>query len=107
YLVIKMPRWDFQKFKNLNRQLGTQMKSVGEVMSIAKTFEEALQKAVRMVGHNRELTDSINETDIESIKKELANPTNERLFYLVEALRRGMSLEEINKLTGIVPLFLN
>ncbi len=106
YLVIKMPRWDFQKFKNLNRQLGTQMKSVGEVMSIAKTFEEALQKAVRMVGHGKELTDSINETDLDVIKKELAYPTNERLFYLVEAIRRGVPIDEINKLTGIVPLFL-
>lgn len=106
YLVIKMPRWDFQKFKNLNRQLGTQMKSVGEVMSIAKTFEEALQKAVRMVGHGKELTDPINEANLEVIKKELAYPTNERLFYLVEAIRRGIPIAEINKLTGIVPLFL-
>ncbi len=106
YLVIKMPRWDFQKFRNLNRRLGTQMKSVGEVMSIAKTFEEALQKAVRMVGNNRELTDPINETSLDAIKKELANPTDERLFYVVEAIRRGISLEEINILTGIVPIFL-
>lgn len=107
YLVIKMPRWDFQKFRNLNRRLGTQMKSVGEVMSIAKTFEEALQKAVRMVGNNRELTDPINEANLELIKKELANPTDERLFYVVEAVQRGMPIEEINKLTGIVPLFLD
>ncbi|NLE06107.1 MAG: carbamoyl-phosphate synthase large subunit, partial [Crenarchaeota archaeon] len=106
YLVIKMPRWDFQKFRNLNRRLGTQMKSVGEVMSIAKTFEEALQKAVRMVGNGRELTDSINEVNIDSIKDEISHPTDERLFYLVEAIRRGISIEEINKLTGIVPLFL-
>jgi carbamoyl-phosphate synthase large subunit len=106
YLVIKMPRWDFQKFRNLNRRLGTQMKSVGEVMSIAKTFEEALQKAVRMVGNNRELTDPINEPSLDVIKQELANPTDERLFYVVEAIRKGMPLEEINKLTGIVPLFL-
>ncbi len=106
YIVIKMPRWDFQKFKNLNRRLGTQMKSVGEVMSIGKTFEEALQKAVRMVGNNRELTDPINETSLDAIKKELANPTDERLFYVVEAIRRGISLEEINSLTGIVPIFL-
>ena len=106
YLVIKMPRWDFQKFRNLNRRLGTQMKSVGEVMSIAKTFEEALQKAVRMVGNNRELTDKIVETDLQTIKNELSHPTDERLFYIVEAIRRGISIEEINQLTGIVPLFL-
>jgi carbamoyl-phosphate synthase large subunit len=107
YIVLKMPRWDFQKFRNLNRKLGTQMKSVGEVMSIAKTFEEALQKAVRMVGSSRELTDPVNEPDLAVIKKELANPTDERLFYIVEAIRRGISTEEINKLTGIVPLFLD
>ena len=106
YLVVKMPRFDFQKFRNLNRRLGTQMKSVGEVMSIAKTFEEALQKAVRMVGSGRELTDPLNVTDLEVIKKEISNPTDERLFYVVEAVRRGIPLEEINKLTGIVPIFL-
>jgi len=83
YLVIKMPRWDFQKFKNPNRRLGTQMKSVGEVMSIAKTFEEALQKAVRMVGGNRELTDTLNENNLDNIRKELAVATDERLFYVV------------------------
>lgn len=106
YIVIKMPRWDFQKFKNPNRVLGTQMKSVGEVMSIAKTFEEALQKAVRMVG-SRELTDGLNEHNLDSIRRELACATDERLFYVVEAIRKGISIEEINKLTGIVPLFLN
>ncbi len=68
-------------------------------MSIGKTFEEALQKAVRMVGSNRELTDQLNETDLEVIKKELAHPTDERLFFVVEAVRRGMPLKEINKLT--------
>jgi len=107
YLVIKMPRWDFQKFKNPNRRLGTQMKSVGEVMSIAKTFEEALQKAVRMVGGNRELTDTLNENNLDNIRKELAVATDERLFYVVEAIRKGISVADINKLTGIVPLFLN
>ncbi|NLF89224.1 carbamoyl-phosphate synthase (glutamine-hydrolyzing) large subunit [Candidatus Bathyarchaeota archaeon] len=106
YLVIKMPRWDFQKFRNLNRRLNTQMKSVGEVMSIGKTFEEALQKAVRMVGNGRELTDKVAEIDLDAIKNELAHPTDERLFYVVEAIRRGIPLDEINKLTGIVPVFL-
>jgi len=106
YIVVKMPRWDFQKFKNLNRRLGTQMKSVGEVMAIAKTFEEALQKAVRMVDINRELTDELNENNLEKIKSELANPTDKRLFYVVEAIRKGLSIEEIYGLTGIDPCFL-
>ena len=106
YIVVKMPRWDFQKFRNLNRRLGTQMKSVGEVMAIAKTFEEALQKAVRMVDINRELTDELNENDLEKIKSELANPTDKRLFYVVEAIRKGISIDEIYGLTGIDPFFL-
>ncbi|MDD3791547.1 MAG: carbamoyl-phosphate synthase (glutamine-hydrolyzing) large subunit [Candidatus Bathyarchaeota archaeon] len=106
YIVVKMPRWDFQKFRNLNRRLGTQMKSVGEVMSIGKTFEEALQKAVRMIGNGRELTNQLNETDLNIIKNELKHPTDERLFYVVEAIRKGIAIEEVNRLTGIVPLFL-
>jgi carbamoyl-phosphate synthase large subunit len=106
YIVVKMPRWDFQKFKNLNRRLGTQMKSVGEVMAIAKTFEEAIQKAVRMVDIGRELTDELNINDSEKIRAELANPTDERLFYVVEAIRKGISIEEIYRLTGIDPFFL-
>ena len=106
YIVVKMPRWDFQKFKNLNRRLGTQMKSVGEVMAIAKTFEEAIQKAVRMVDIGRELTDELNINDSEKIRAELANPTDERLFYVVEAIRKGISIEEIYRLSGIDPFFL-
>jgi len=106
YLVVKMPRWDFQKFRNLNCRLGTQMKSVGEVMAIAKTFEEALQKAVRMVDIRRELTDELNENDLQKIKNELAYPTDKRLFYVVEAIRKGISIDEIFGLTGIAPCFL-
>ncbi|MGQ9551805.1 MAG: carbamoyl-phosphate synthase (glutamine-hydrolyzing) large subunit [Candidatus Bathycorpusculaceae bacterium] len=106
YIVVKMPRWDFQKFKTPSRRLGTQMKSVGEVMAIAKTFEEALQKAVRMLDINRELTDELSEHNLEKIKAELANPTDERLFYVVEAIRRGMEIEEIHELSGIDPFFL-
>jgi carbamoyl-phosphate synthase large subunit len=106
YVVVKMPRWDFQKFRNLNRRLGTQMKSVGEVMAIAKTFEEALQKAVRMVDIGRELTDELNENDLQQIKCELANPTDKRLFYIVEAMRKRISIDIIHRLTGIAPRFL-
>ena len=107
YIVVKMPRWDFQKFKTINRRLGTQMKSVGEVMAIAKTFEEALQKAVRMLDIDKELTDYGEiEKGVEKIKDELANPTDKRLFYVVEALRERISIEEIYKLTGIDPFFL-
>jgi len=107
YIVVKMPRWDFQKFKTINRKLGTQMKSVGEVMAIAKTFEEALQKAVRMLDINKELIDYDEiEKDVKKIKNELANPTDKRIFYLIKAFRRGISIEEIYELTGIDPFFL-
>jgi len=106
YLVVKMPRWDFQKFRTSNTRLGTQMKSVGEVMAIGKTFEEALQKAVRMLDINRELTDTLNENNLEKIRKELANPTDKRLFFVAEAIRRGIDTEEIYGLTGIDPFFL-
>lgn len=105
YLVVKFPRWDFQKFKNVNRKIGTQMKSVGEVMAIGRTFEEALQKAVRMLSINRELTD-VDDIEEERIKQELENPTDERIFYIVKALQIGFSVKEINKLTGIDPWFL-
>jgi len=107
YIVVKMPRWDFQKFKTVNRKLGTQMKSVGEVMAIAKTFEEALQKAVRMLDIDIELTDDKDvEGDLEKIKDELANPTDRRIFYIIKAFKKGITIEEIYKLSGIDPFFL-
>jgi carbamoyl-phosphate synthase large subunit len=107
YIVVKIPRWDFQKFKNVSRRIGTQMKSVGEVMAIGKNFEEALQKAVRMLDINKELTDVEELTsDIEKIKQELENPTDERLFYIVKALKVGIDEKEIAKLTGIDLWFL-
>jgi carbamoyl-phosphate synthase large subunit len=106
YLVVKMPRWDFQKFRTPNRRLGTQMKSVGEVMAIGKTFEEALQKAVRMLDIGRELTDELKDADPEKIRQELANPTDKRLFFVAEAIRKGIDLDEIYALTGIDLFFL-
>jgi len=107
YVVVKMPRWDFQKFRRVNRRLGTQMKSVGEVMAISKSFEEAVQKAVRMLDIDRELTQRLHgDKSIPQIKDELTNPTDERLFYIMEALRRGLSVEEVHNLTGITEFFL-
>ncbi|UCH58170.1 MAG: carbamoyl-phosphate synthase (glutamine-hydrolyzing) large subunit [Candidatus Bathyarchaeota archaeon] len=107
YVVVKMPRWDFQKFRKVNRRLGTQMKSVGEVMAIAKGFEEALQKAVRMLDIGRQLTDHEHSGErMARIEEELTHPTDERLFYIVEALRRELSVERIHDLTGITPFFL-
>lgn len=107
YIVVKIPRWDFQKFRNVSRRLGTQMKSVGEVMSIGRNFEEALQKAVRMSDIDRELTDVEDLTDdVEKIRYELEYATDQRLFYIVKALRNGIGVEEIYKLTGITQWFL-
>ncbi len=114
YIVVKIPRWDFQKFKRVNRRIGTQMKSVGEVMAIGRTFEEALQKAVRMLDIDKELTDvddlKVGRDDIfaiERIEHELENPTDKRIFYIVKALQVGIDVERIFKLTGIDPWFLN
>jgi len=106
YIVVKMPRWDFQKFRASVRRLGTQMKSVGEVMAIGKTFEESLQKAVRMLDIGRELTDELYEDSLVKIREELADPTDRRLFFVVEAIKEGMAIDEIYELTGIDLVFL-
>ncbi|MFB0560168.1 MAG: carbamoyl-phosphate synthase (glutamine-hydrolyzing) large subunit [Candidatus Lokiarchaeia archaeon] len=110
YLVIKVPRWDLQKFINVNRQIGTQMKSVGEVMAIGRCFEEAIQKAIRMldigavglVGN----VDEIKPEPLDHIKYLLSNPTDERIFKVVKALKRGLSIDEIYSLTGVDKWFL-
>ncbi len=108
YVVVKIPRWDFQKFRNVNRRIGTQMKSVGEIMAIGRSFEEALQKAVRMTDSGRELMEVEEFTaDIEKVRFELENPSDLRLFFIVKALMLGLSLQEINRLTGIDLWFLS
>ena len=113
YIVVKMPRWDFNKFENVNTRLGTTMKSVGEVMAIGRTFEEAIQKAVRMcdtgkigiVGDN-----SIDEKampELEKIEYSLLNPNDNILSDVVKAIYSGMTIERINELSSIDPWFLN
>jgi carbamoyl-phosphate synthase large subunit len=111
YITVKIPRWDLQKFKNADRHIGPQMRSVGEVMSIGRCFEEALQKAVRMLDTGK-LGLVCNPEDsepepAETIKDVLANPTDERLFKIVKALKMGISIEEIYRLSGIDPFFLH
>jgi carbamoyl-phosphate synthase large subunit len=110
YVVVKIPRWDLQKFKNADRHLGPQMRSVGEVMAIGRCFEEALQKAVRMLDIGKLGVVCNPEDDepepLERIKDVLANPTDERLFKIVKALKMGVSIEEIYRLSGIDPFFL-
>src|SRR5512136_215745 len=111
YITIKIPRWDLQKFKNADRHIGPQMRSVGEVMSIGRCFEEALQKAVRMLDIGK-LGLVCNEEEDEpepeeKIKDLLSNPTDERLFKIVKALKMGISIEEIYRLSGVDPFFLH
>src|SRR4030043_1027606 len=99
YITVKIPRWDLQKFKNADRHVGPQMRSVGEVMAIGRCFEEALQKAVRMLDTGKiGLVCNPEDAELESteiIKEVLANPTDERLYKIVKALKIGISIEEI------------
>jgi carbamoyl-phosphate synthase large subunit len=102
YVVVKIPRWPFDKFKGINRKIGVQMKATGEVMAIGRTFEEALQKAIRSLDiglHGFE--------EFEYTEDDLINPTDERLFQIYTALKRGMSVEHLFKLTNIDTFFLN
>ncbi|MFH1437697.1 MAG: carbamoyl-phosphate synthase (glutamine-hydrolyzing) large subunit [Pseudomonadota bacterium] len=105
YIVIKYPRWDLQKFHMVEQILGSEMKSVGEVMAIARGFEEALQKAVRMldVGMNGIVG---NELKTGNLENELRQPTDKRMFAIAEALKAGFSIEKIRGLTKIDPWFL-
>lgn len=101
YVVVKIPRWPFDKFRGINREIGVQMKATGEVMAIGRTFEEAIQKAIRSLdmGHDRF-------EYVEYTEDDLANPTDERLFQLYSAIKDGMDLDKIQKLTNIDKFFL-
>jgi carbamoyl-phosphate synthase large subunit len=109
YVTVKIPRWDLQKFRNVDRHIGPQMRSVGEVMSIGRCLEEALQKAVRMldVGKLGLVCNEDEPESIDKVKDALANPTDERLFKIVKALKMGISFEEIYRLSGVDPFFLH
>lgn len=111
YVVVKVPRWDLQKFRKADRHIGPQMKSVGEVMAIGKCFEEGLQKAIRMLDIGKIGLVCNSEDDdyepTEMIRDNLANPTDERLFKVVKGIRKGIPIEEIYQLSGIDPFFLN
>lgn len=104
YVVVKVPRWDFNKFPKVSRRLGTEMKSVGEVMAIGGTFEEALQKAVRMLDIGAQ--GIIHNIDLD-IEKELKSPTDRRLFAISLAVSRGFSTRRISNATGIDPWFID
>ena len=106
YIVLKFPRWDLNKFKVVSRVLGSEMKSVGEVMAIGRSFEEALQKAIRMlqVGMYGLVGNALR---FENLEDAIANPTDMRIFAVAEAIRSSMPLDRINKLSGIDKWFLH
>ena len=109
YVVIKFARWAFEKFKGAEDKLGTQMKAVGEVMSIGKTYKEAFQKAIRSLEIGRYglgYAKNFNELSKDELIKLLANPTSERQFTKYEALRKGASVEEFHELTQIKTYFI-
>jgi carbamoyl-phosphate synthase large subunit len=114
YVVVKMPRFAFEKFPNANPQLTTQMKSVGEAMAIGRTFKEAFQKGLRALETGRSgwsvsprpLDDRLADDSIETLRGALRQPTPERIFQVKRALERGMSVDEVYELTAIDPWFL-
>jgi carbamoyl-phosphate synthase large subunit len=108
YCVVKFPRWAFEKFGEADQTLTTQMKSVGEVMAIGRTFKEALQKAVRSLEQDRwGLTLERPLADLEALRQKLRIPNAERCFAVAEAYRRGLATAEIHELTRIDPWFLD
>ena len=109
YVVIKFARWAFEKFKGVEDKLGTQMRAVGEVMSIGKTYKEAFQKAIRSLETGRYglgFAKDFNSLSKDELLRKLAYPTSERQFIIYEALRKGASIEEIYQLTKIKHWFL-
>ena len=105
YVVTKIPRFAFEKFKQANDRLTTQMKSVGEVMAIGRTFQESFQKALRGLETGVDGLDEFT-TDRDTMEAEMGNPGAERIWYVADAMRAGMSLEEIHALSHIDPWFL-
>jgi len=106
YVVVKIPRWDLTKFHGVKRELGSAMKSVGEVMAIGRTFEEALQKGLRMIGQGMHGFVENHEIKIPDIQKSLHDPTDMRIFVVSKALKIGYSVEQIHQLTMIDRWFL-
>ncbi len=102
YVVAKIPRWPFDKFKGISKEIGVQMKSTGEVMSIGRTIEESLHKAIRSLDISRYGFEEVPFTRVD-----LANPTDERIFQVYSALKQGMNLEEVHQITNIDKLFLH
>ncbi len=107
YIIAKIPRWDLTKFAGVDRKIGSSMKSVGEIMSIGKSFEEIMQKGLRMIGQGMHGFVGNNDIEFEDLDYELANPTDLRIFAIAKALEKGYTSERIEELTKIDIYFIN
>jgi carbamoyl-phosphate synthase large subunit len=106
YMIVKIPRWDLTKFTGVSRQIGSSMKSVGEIMSVGKSFEEIIQKGLRMIGQGMHGFVGNEDLEFKNLDEELANPTDLRIFAIAKALEKGYSVERIYELTKIDHWFL-
>ncbi len=106
YLICKIPRWDLTKFAGVSRKIGSSMKSVGEIMSIGRSFEELLQKGLRMIGQGMHGFVGNDHVKFENLDEELSNPTDLRIFAIAQALEEGYTIERIFELTKIDPWFI-
>ena len=106
YIVCKIPRWDLGKFHGVRREIGSSMKSVGEVMAIGRTFEEAIQKGLRMIGQGMHGFVGNHEVKVEDLDRSLAEPTDKRIFIIAQAMEKGYGVERIHELTKIDRWFL-
>lgn len=106
YIVCKIPRWDLNKFDGVSNQIGSSMKSVGEVMAIGKTFEEAIQKGLRMIGQGMHGFVGNKDIPISDVRDMLQNPTDMRIFIIAQAFKEGLSVDEIYELSKIDKWFL-
>lgn len=107
YVVCKIPRWDLSKFRGVDKELGSSMKSVGEVMAIGRNFEEAIQKGLRMIGQGMHGYVENKELKIDDIDAALREPTDKRIFVISKAMHKGYTVEQIHELTKIDCWFLN
>ena len=106
YMIVKIPRWDLTKFVGVSRQIGSSMKSVGEIMSIGKSFEEIMQKGLRMIGQGMHGFVGNNDVEFDNLDDALANPTDLRIFAVAKALEKGYTVDRIHELSKITPWFL-
>ncbi|HRN21188.1 MAG TPA: carbamoyl-phosphate synthase (glutamine-hydrolyzing) large subunit [Prevotella sp.] len=106
YMICKIPRWDLTKFAGISRKIGSSMKSVGEIMSIGRSFEEMLQKGLRMIGQGMHGFVGNDHTKFDNLDEELSNPTDLRIFAIAQALEEGYTIERIEELTKIDPWFI-